>query len=138
MGTRRIVGWREQWLRHHAAVGELTPREMADRIGVPESAVRAWTDENPRALEAERGALAERLRDLWIADKAARLAELQLDADDLREAAALALADGDVAALVAVVRARVALLQLAAAETNDLPGANPGEVVTYRLELPPP
>jgi Trp operon repressor len=73
------------------ALGEWSPRELAEQIGIDQADIREFSDEFQDEIAEVRQALANNLAiesstaGLWITSKVKRLAELQQAAEDIGE-----------------------------------------------------
>lgn len=108
-GARRIQ------LIRQLATGEYTQAALADMHGVVPSAIAQFIKREKLAIAQVREKLDDDFAGLWIANKAARLAEREQYIEDLNEIEALR---HDPAA----VRAKLAAMKDAAEELGHLPG----------------
>lgn len=130
---KKIRGWRIWALTKDLADGKETQTFLANKYGVSQPMVSRFAAEHADEIADLRGKVEEAYAGLWIADKKARAAVYQEDADtvtQLLENVGTGMRSNKEAA--ELLRARAAALKAVAEELGDLPvrvklegGANP-------------
>lgn len=87
--TSHLRGWKLHRVLQDLAVGTKTQLQIADEWGVTQQAISAIAKREAHRVERYRASAEDKFAGLWIADKEARVAELQDDADEAKAVAAL-------------------------------------------------
>ena len=113
------VGWIRSKLIRDIAADELTPGDLAEKYQVSYEAIAQFRKRHAPEIDKARDRLEDKLSHLWIAEKAARLAEYEAAFERIRAI----LDDSDLRANVntaEMIRAQFAALKAAAEELGDL------------------
>lgn len=128
-------GWVKQKLIRELAEGLKTQEQLAEEYGTTRVSVSTFKKRHLTAIQEQASDFENEFKSLWIARKAARLAELQDDIEELTDKFQL---DGDAfhedkkAALDAVKIKHNALLQ-AAKELGQIPSSAGVQIETKRV-----
>lgn len=130
-------GWRLRMLLQELANGEKTQQELAEQFGVTQGRISQVKKKYAEDIAEIQANAEDEFAGLWIARKAARLAELQADVERI-DAKILARMDWDQSQVAAFLRAKQAALRAAAEELGQLPAKINlnvgGKVVTYKID----
>jgi len=150
-------GWRKEWLIRQLAAGDLSKAELARLLQCSRQAMREFEQRFDAEIASKRAHLEAEFHGLWIAQKVARLAEYQQDAEDAQALIAAAMEgtvprpvdplepdspdddSGDTGSnLVPLIKVKQAALKSAAEELGQLPNRVRmdigGKIATYRIE----
>ena len=126
-------GWVKWRLIRDLATGTKTQTELADEFGVTASAISTFKSRHKTSIAEQAADLENEFAALWIAQKGARLAELQSDVEDLSEAA-----DSNNEGYTDLLKVKHAALNQAAKELGQIPSTAGVSVQTqqavFRIE----
>lgn len=104
------------------AAGEETQTQLAGKYGVTQGAISQFASRHAVEIERVVGKLDDEFAGLWIANKAARIAEYQQMVADIDEIVAESTVDGRINIVDAdVLRTKLATLRQVAEELGQLP-----------------
>jgi len=107
-------------LMRDLAVG-IPQERLAEKYGVTQPTISIFSSRHREEIDAIRSNIAGEFADLWVAHKAARLAEYQRDLEGLEAGAQSARAAGYVDDYNSAVRLKAQLLRNVAEELGSLP-----------------
>lgn len=102
------------------AKDEKTHQELADEIECSRSAVSMFARKHKMEIQAERDKARDALSELWISNRATRVAQIQQIAEDLESYMYLVLASGGDPTIAALAKAQLRCLHDAAVELGQL------------------